>query len=128
MPVELSMPILVVDDYPSMRRIACNLLRQLGFTHIDEAGNGAEALAKLHERPFGLVISDWDMQTVNGIELVKQMRADSLLTGIPFILVTAESRPESAAIAKQAGVNGYIVKPFDVNTLKSKLTAIFGEF
>jgi two-component system, chemotaxis family, chemotaxis protein CheY len=128
MPIDKSMPVLVVDDYPSMRRIACNLLRQLGFTEIDEANDGAEALTKLRQKSFGLVISDWDMQTVDGIELVKQMRADALLAAIPFILVTAESRPESAAIAKQAGVSGYIVKPFDVNTLKSKLTSILGQF
>jgi two-component system chemotaxis response regulator CheY len=126
MAVDLSMPILVVDDYNTMIRIIRNLLRQLGFVDIDDAGDGSSALAKLKGRQYGLVISDWNMEPMTGYELLKQMRADPVLNTTPFIMVTAESKTENVIAAKKAGVNNYIVKPFNAETLKSKIEAVFG--
>ena len=126
MAVDLSMPILVVDDYNTMVRIIRNLLRQLGFEDIDAAPNGSAALEKLRSRKYALVISDWNMEPMTGYELLKQMRADPQLTTTPFIMVTAESKTENVIAAKQAGVNNYIVKPFNADTLKSKIEAVFG--
>lgn len=130
MPVDKNMPILVVDDYNTMRRIVRNLLKQLGFENVDEASDGGEALKKLQEKPFGLVISDWNMEPMTGYQLLQQVRADAneKIKGVPFIMVTAESKPENVVAAKQAGVNNYIVKPFNAETLKSKLVSVIGEF
>jgi two-component system, chemotaxis family, chemotaxis protein CheY len=125
MAVDLSMPILVVDDYNTMVRIIRNLLHQLGFADVDAAPDGTAALAKLRSRKFGLVISDWNMEPMTGYELLKQMRADPTLNATPFIMVTAESKTENVIAAKQAGVNNYIVKPFNVETLKNKIDAVF---
>jgi two-component system, chemotaxis family, chemotaxis protein CheY len=125
MAVDLSMPILVVDDYNTMVRIIRNLLHQLGFADVDAAPDGTAALAKLRSRKFGLVISDWNMEPMTGYELLKQMRADPNLNATPFIMVTAESKTENVIAAKQAGVNNYIVKPFNVETLKNKIDAVF---
>jgi len=125
MAVDLSMPILVVDDYNTMVRIIRNLLRQLGFQDVDAAPDGLAALTKLRDRNYGLVISDWNMEPMTGYELLKQMRADPKLTGTPFIMVTAESKTENVIAAKQAGVNNYIVKPFNAETLKNKIDAVF---
>ncbi len=125
MAVDLSMPILVVDDYNTMVRIIRNLLRQLGFEDIDAAPDGSAALEKLRSRKYGLVISDWNMEPMTGYELLKQMRADPQLTETPFIMVTAESKTENVIAAKQAGVNNYIVKPFNADTLKHKIDAVF---
>jgi two-component system chemotaxis response regulator CheY len=125
MSVDLSMPILVVDDYSTMVRIIRNLLRQLGFQDIDAAPDGSVALAKLRSRKYALVISDWNMEPMTGYELLKQMRADPQLNATPFIMVTAESRTENVIAAKQAGVNNYIVKPFNADTLKNKIDAVF---
>jgi len=125
MAVDLSMPILVVDDYNTMVRIIRNLLRQLGFEDIDAAPDGSAALDKLRARKYGLVISDWNMEPMTGYELLKQMRADPQLTTTPFIMVTAESKTENVIAAKQAGVNNYIVKPFNADTLKNKIDAVF---
>ena len=125
MAVDLSMPILVVDDYNTMVRIIRNLLRQLGFQDIDAAPDGSTALEKLRSRKYALVISDWNMEPMTGYELLKQMRADPQLTETPFIMVTAESKTENVIAAKQAGVNNYIVKPFNADTLKTKIDAVF---
>ena len=106
-------------------RIIRNLLKQLGFEDVDEASDGTEALGKMKERRYGLVISDWNMEPMTGYELLKQVRADASLKGTPFIMVTAESKTENVIAAKQAGVNNYIVKPFNADTLKSKIDAVF---
>ena len=125
MAVDLSMPILVVDDYNTMVRIIRNLLRQLGFQDVDAAPDGTAALVKMRDRKYGLVISDWNMEPMTGYELLKQMRADPQLNTTPFIMVTAESKTENVIAAKQAGVNNYIVKPFNADTLKHKIDAVF---
>jgi two-component system chemotaxis response regulator CheY len=125
MAIDLSMPILVVDDYNTMVRIIRNLLHQLGFQDVDAAPDGSAALAKLRSRKYGLVISDWNMEPMTGYELLKQMRADPQLNAMPFIMVTAESKTENVIAAKQAGVNNYIVKPFNADTLKTKIDAVF---
>jgi len=125
MAVDLSMPILVVDDYNTMIRIIRNLLRQLGFQDIDDANDGTAALAKMRDKRYGLVISDWNMEPMTGYELLKQVRSDPDLQETPFIMVTAESKTENVVAAKQAGVNNYIVKPFNADTLKTKIDAVF---
>ena len=127
MPMNFSMPILVVDDYNTMIRIIRNLLRQLGFQDIDDASDGSLALTKMRDKHYGLVISDWNMEPMTGYELLKQVRSDPNLNSTPFIMVTAESKTDNVIAAKQAGVNNYIVKPFNAATLKSKIDAIFGE-
>jgi len=128
MAVEMNMPILVVDDYATMIRIIRNLLGQLGFSNIDEASDGVAALAKLREKSFGLVISDWNMEPMTGFELLREVRADDKLKSTPFIMVTAESKTENVIAAKKAGVNNYIVKPFNAQTLKMKIAAVLGDF
>jgi two-component system, chemotaxis family, chemotaxis protein CheY len=125
MAVNLSMPVLVVDDYNTMIRIIRNLLRQLGFEHIDDANDGSVALAKMQERNYGLVISDWNMEPMTGYELLQQVRANPGLAATPFIMVTAESKTDNVIAAKKAGVSNYIVKPFNAQTLKSKIEAVF---
>ena len=127
MAVDLSMPVLVVDDYNTMVRIIRNLLKQLGFEHIDDASDGSAALAKMRSRKYGLVISDWNMEPMTGYDLLRQVRADPGLGEIPFIMVTAESKTENVIAAKKAGVNNYIVKPFNAQTLKAKIEAVFAE-
>ena len=127
MAVDLSIPILVVDDYSTMVRIIRNLLKQLGFEDIDDASDGTAALAKMQEKKYGLVISDWNMEPMTGYELLKEVRAAPALTKTPFIMVTAESKTENVIAAKKAGVNNYIVKPFNAQTLKTKIDAVFGE-
>jgi two-component system chemotaxis response regulator CheY len=126
MAVDHSMPILVVDDYRTMVRIIRNLLTQLGFSDVDDAVDGTEALQKLKQRSYGLIISDWNMEPMSGYELLRQVREDGRLTRTPFIMVTAESKTENVIAAKQAGVNNYIVKPFNAATLKSKIDSVFG--
>jgi two-component system chemotaxis response regulator CheY len=127
MAVDLSMPILVVDDYNTMIRIIRNLLKQLGFEDIDDASDGSAALNKLREKKYGLVISDWNMEPMTGYELLKEVRSDPGLSKTPFIMVTAESKTENVIAAKKAGVNNYIVKPFNAQTLKTKIEAVFAE-
>ena len=127
MALDTSIPVLVVDDYKTMIRIIGNLLKQLGFEDVDEAADGTEALGKMKERRYGLVISDWNMEPMTGYELLKQVRSDSSLSKTPFIMVTAESKTENVIAAKKAGVNNYIVKPFNAPTLKSKIEAVFGD-
>jgi two-component system chemotaxis response regulator CheY len=126
MAVDLSMPVLIVDDYNTMVRIIRNLLRQLGFEHIDDASDGSSALAKMQERKYGLVISDWNMEPMTGYDLLQQVRANPELSETPFIMVTAESKTENVVAAKKAGVSNYIVKPFNAQTLKSKIDSVFG--
>ncbi len=127
MAFDASMPILVVDDYTTMIRIVRNLLRQLGFEDIDDASDGSGALAKMRSRRYGLVISDWNMEPMTGYDLLKHVRSDPKLAATPFIMVTAESKTENVVAAKQAGVNNYIVKPFNADTLKAKIDAVFAE-
>ena len=117
------MKVLVVDDYSTMRRIIRNLLTQIGYTDIDEAADGNEALKKLREVHYGLVISDWNMEPMTGYELLKQVRADDKLRETPFIMVTAESIAEKVVAARSAGANNFIVKPFNAATLQTKISA-----
>ncbi len=127
MSVDLSMPILVVDDYNTMIRIIRNLLRQLGFENVDEASDGTSALTRLRDKKYGLIISDWNMEPMTGYDLLKEVRSDPDLKSTPFIMVTAESKTENVIAAKKAGVSNYIVKPFNAQTLKSKIDAVFNE-
>ena len=126
--VDKNMHILIVDDYKTMLRIIRNLLKQLGFNNVDEAIDGSSALAKLRDKDFGLVISDWNMEPMSGLQLLKEVRADVKLKEIPFIMITAESKSENVIAAKEAGVSNYIVKPFNAATLKGKLSTVLGSF
>jgi two-component system chemotaxis response regulator CheY len=124
----MSMPILIVDDYKTMLRIIRNLLKQLGFNNVDEATDGSAALQKLRDKEYSLVISDWNMEPMSGMQLLTEVRADTKLKNLPFIMITAESKTENVIAAKQAGVSNYIVKPFNAATLKTKLAAVLGNF
>ena len=126
MAVDPTTPILIVDDYQAMVRIIRNLLQQLGFAQIDEAHDGEAALAKLRERAFGLVISDWNMEPMSGLELLERVRATPALKDLPFIMVTAENRDDRVARAREAGVSGYVVKPFNADTLSRQITSVIG--
>ncbi len=128
MAVDMSMGILIVDDYKTMLRILRNLLRQLSFNNVEEATDGSMALQMLRQGQFGLVISDWNMEPMTGIELLREVRADEKLMATPFIMITAESKSENVIAAKEAGVSNYIVKPFNAETLKSKMSSVLGEF
>jgi two-component system chemotaxis response regulator CheY len=128
MAVDMNAPILVVDDYQTMVRIISNLLNQLGFENDDESADGREALGKMRTRKYGLVISDWNMEPMTGFELLREVRADEILRPTPFIMVTAESKTENVIAAKKAGVNNYIVKPFNAQTLKAKVASVLGDF
>ena len=121
------MKILVVDDFSTMRRIVRNLLVELGFSNplIQEADDGENALAMLRSQPFDLVVTDWNMPNMTGIDLLRAIRAEAALKGLPVLMVTAENNRDQIIAAAQAGVNGYIVKPFNAVTLKEKLTKIF---
>jgi two-component system chemotaxis response regulator CheY len=123
-PMDSNTNILIVDDYRTMLRIIRNLLKQLNFHNVVEASDGSEALAKLHAADFGLVISDWNMAPMTGLELLKEMRADARLKAIPFIMITAESKADNVLAATQAGVSNYIVKPFDAQTLREKIAQV----
>lgn len=128
MAVNMDMNVLIVDDYKTMLRIISNLLKQLGFKNVAEATDGAMALGLLREKEYGLIISDWNMEPMTGLQLLKEVRADAKLKHIPFIMVTAESKTENVVAAKAAGVNNYIVKPFNAETLKGKLVTVMGQF
>lgn len=128
MAVDMNMNVLIVDDYKTMLRIIRNLLKQIGFNNVDEATDGSAALAKLRQKDFGLVISDWNMEPMTGIQLLKEVRADAELKALPFVMITAESKTENVVAAKEAGVSNYIVKPFNAATLKTKLTSVVGDF
>ena len=128
MAVDKNMNILIVDDYKTMLRIIRNLLRQLGFVNIEEATDGSMALQMLRGGNFGLVISDWNMEPMTGLQLLREVRSDAKLKATPFIMVTAESKSENVIAAKEAGVSNYIVKPFNAETLQAKMVSVLGEF
>lgn len=128
MAVDKNLPILIVDDYKTMLRIVRNLLKQVGFENVDEANDGSEALNMLKQKNYGLVISDWNMEPMTGLDLLKAVRGDGTMKAMPFIMITAESKTENVIAAKEAGVSNYIVKPFNAETLKQKLTAVLGAF
>ena len=121
-----NMKILVVDDFSTMRRINKSLLRQLGYTNIEEADDGSTALQRLKQGDIDFVVSDWNMPKMEGIELLKAVRGDEKLKDTPFLMVTAESDKEKVVQAVKAGVNNYVVKPFTAETLKEKIKKIFG--
>lgn len=123
--VDKSINVLVVDDFPTMRRIVRSLLRELGFTNVEEAEDGQEALNKLRGGAFELVISDWNMPVLDGLEMLKQIRNESELKHLPVLMVTAEAKKENIIAAAQAGASGYVVKPFTAATLEEKLNKIF---
>lgn len=126
MSIDKKMPVLIVDDYKTMLRIVKNLLNQIGFDNVDEATDGSMALSKLKEKKYGLIISDWNMEPMSGYELLQKVRATDGIKETPFIMVTAESKTDNVIAARQAGVNNYIVKPFNAETLKSKIDQVFG--
>lgn len=126
MAVPKQMPILIVDDYKTMLRIVRNLLKTLGFDNVDEATDGTMALQMIAVKQYGLIISDWNMEPMSGYELLKNVRGNEKTRALPFIMVTAESKTENVIAAKQAGVSNYIVKPFNAETLKTKMEAVFG--
>lgn len=123
--MDKNMKILVVDDFSTMRRIIKNLLRDLGFTNIHEADDGVTALPMLKGGGFDFLVSDWNMPGMTGIDLLRAVRADANLKSLPVLMVTAESKREQIIEAAQAGVNGYVVKPFTAATLKEKIEKIF---
>jgi two-component system chemotaxis response regulator CheY len=122
--MDKSMKILVVDDFPTMRRIVRNLLKELGYSNVDEAEDGAAGLSRLQGGGFNFVISDWNMPNMDGLEMLKRIRADAALSHLPVLMVTAESKKENIIAAAQAGASGYVVKPFTAATLDEKLTKI----
>jgi two-component system chemotaxis response regulator CheY len=124
MAIDKSINVLIVDDYKTMLRIIRNLLKQIEFDNVEEACDGTEALTKLRNGNFGLVISDWNMAPMTGLELLQEVRKDSKLKALPFIMITAESKTENVVAAKQAGVSNYIVKPFNAETLRDKIEKV----
>ena len=128
MAVNKDMSILVVDDFNTMRRIVRSLLKQLGFNNVDEAVDGNDALSKISAKEYALVLSDWNMEPKSGIDLLREVRQSEKHKNMPFILITAESKIENIVEAKKAGVNQYIVKPFNAKTLKEKLSTVIGDF
>jgi two-component system chemotaxis response regulator CheY len=123
--VQKSIKILVVDDFPTMRRIIKNLLKDLGFENVDEAEDGAQGLEKLRGGSFDFVVSDWNMPNMDGLTMLQNIRADANLSKLPVLMVTAEAKKENIIAAAQAGANGYVVKPFTAATLEEKLNKIF---
>ena len=122
--MDTNTPVLIVDDYKTMLRIIRNLLKQIDIENVEEASDGQEALNKLRAGSFGLVISDWNMAPMTGLDLLKEVRADARLKDMPFIMITAESKTENVVAAKQAGVSNYIVKPFNAETLREKIEKV----
>lgn len=123
--VNKAIKILVVDDFPTMRRIIKNLLKDLGFENVDEAEDGALGLEKLRNGTFDFVLSDWNMPNMDGLDMLKAIRADANLAKLPVLMVTAEAKKENIIAAAQAGANGYVVKPFTAAILEEKLNKIF---
>jgi len=123
--VDANMKFLVVDDFSTMRRIVKNLLKELGFTNVQEAEDGVDALSKLRGGDFDFVVSDWNMPNMTGIDLLRAIRADATLKHLPVLMVTAEAKRENIIEAAQAGASGYVVKPFTAGTLDEKLKKIF---
>lgn len=124
MAIDKAMNVLIVDDYKTMLRIIRNLLKQIDFNNVEEASDGSDALTKLRGGSFGLVISDWNMQPMTGLQLLQEVRSDDKLRSTPFIMITAESKVENVVAAKQAGVSNYIVKPFNAETLREKIEKV----
>jgi two-component system chemotaxis response regulator CheY len=122
--MDKGMKILVVDDFPTMRRIVRNLLKELGYSNVDEAEDGMAGLARLRSGTYDFVISDWNMPNLDGLAMLKEIRADANLTHLPVLMVTAESKKENIIAAAQAGASGYVVKPFTAATLDEKLNKI----
>ncbi len=125
--MDLSMKILIVDDFATMRRIVKNILKQIGFSNIIEADDGSTALEILKSDKIDLVLCDWNMPKVSGLDMLKQMKADSELKDTPFLMITAEAQKQNIVEAVQAGVSNYIVKPFTADTISEKLKKVFGE-
>ena len=121
----LNTKFLVVDDFSTMRRIIRNLLKELGYTNVDEAEDGVMALSKLRSEQFDFVVTDWNMPNMDGLTMLKHIRADATLSKLPVLMVTAEAKKENIIAAAQAGANGYVVKPFTAATLDEKLSKIF---
>lgn len=128
MAVDKNMRILIVDDFKTMLMITDNLLKQMGFKNVDQAKDGTEALEKMKGQSYGLVLSDWNMEPMDGLTLLKTIRANPATKSTPVILITAESKPENIIAAKKAGVNNYIVKPFSGKILKEKMSTVIGNF
>jgi two-component system, chemotaxis family, chemotaxis protein CheY len=122
---EQNLRFLVVDDFSTMRRIVRNLLKELGYSNVEEAEDGVDGLNKLRTGQFDFVVSDWNMPNMDGLEMLKQIRADATLSKLPVLMVTAEAKKENIIAAAQAGANGYVVKPFTAATLDEKLSKIF---
>ena len=120
-----NMKFLVIDDFPTMRRIVRNLLKELGYSNVEEAEDGVDALSKLREGSFDFVVSDWNMPNLDGLAMLKQIRQDDQLKHLPVLMVTAEAKKENIIEAAQAGASGYVVKPFTAGTLEEKLNKIF---
>ena len=123
--IDKSIRILVVDDFPTMRRIVRNLLKELEFVNVDEAEDGAAGLEKVKNGNYGFVVSDWNMPNMDGLAMLQAIRADPLFAKLPVLMVTAEAKKENIIAAAQAGANGYVVKPFTAVTLEEKITKIF---
>ncbi|MCF8076805.1 MAG: response regulator [Desulfotignum sp.] len=124
--MDLNMEVLIVDDFATMRRILKNILVQIGFTHIYEADNGKNALKVLKNQKIDLIMCDWNMPEMTGLDLLTAIRSDDALKNIPFVMVTAEAQKENIIQAVQAGVNNYVVKPFTTETITQKLEKVFG--
>ena len=124
--MDLNMKVLVVDDFATMRRILRNILKQIGFTDINEADDGSAALKELKKEKYDLILSDWNMPEMPGIDLLNAIRADDELKGIPFVMITAEAQKDNIIGAVKAGVNSYVVKPFTAETIGEKLKKVFG--
>jgi two-component system chemotaxis response regulator CheY len=124
MSINKNMRVFIVDDYTTMLRILRNLLRQLDLNNVEEANDGENAYHMMQKSPPDLIISDWNMAPVSGLDLLRRVRADAKLRHIPFIMVTAESKTENVVAAKQAGVSNYIVKPFNADTLRAKIVSV----
>lgn len=128
MAVDMNMSILIVDDSKPMLKIIRSLLKQVGFNNVDEATDGGNAIEALKNKKFDLILSDWNMEPMSGLEFLKHVRANPDTKAIPFILITAETKTENIVAAKQAGVSNYIGKPFNAETLKGKLASVIGAF
>lgn len=130
MSVNKDMNVMIVDDYKTMLRVIRNLLSQIGFKNVDEATDGTQALDLVRQKKYGLIISDWNMEPMSGLDFLKNLRAanEDHINTIPFIMITAENKMDNVVAAKQAGVNNYIVKPFSAEILKGKIAAVLGDF
>jgi two-component system chemotaxis response regulator CheY len=128
MAFDRSRPVLIVDDYRDIVRLLTNLLRELGFSDVDSEANGARALRRLRSRDYALVLCDWNMTPMTGLQLLKEVRADAKLADLPFIMVTGVTAAEHVQAARQAGVSNYIVKPFNVQTVRNRIEATVGRF